>query len=161
MENIEEREPDTVITSDTPNATKIQPKEAPPGRREKFRKFRKYNTGMWNGPKRENKQQVFHQDNLHRYDSISSSLNLSGYQKQRGRSLIEDFDFRELGCSVDGFLFGICVLVVNDNLHDSCRYYPNPEASGDSDFEDMADTLGLDRGDQISFIEKARSCLDF
>lgn len=161
MEHPEERQPPEVITSDTDNATKIQPKEAPQSKRAKFRRFRAYNTGTWNGPKRENKDVIYHQDNLHRYDSISSSVNLSDYQRKRGRSMMDEIDFRELGCAVDGFIFAICVLVANDDVPDGSRYYPHPEANDDEEFRKLADSLDLSRGKQISLIEKLRPILNF
>jgi len=157
MENIEEREPDTVITSDTPNSTKIEPKEAPPGKREKFRKFRKYNTGMWNGPKRENTEEFRRQDNLHRYDSLASSLNLNSYQKKRGRKILDTVQITKKSIGVDIVIFAICAIVANSDVKDGSRYYPHPEAKGDEDFERVAESLGFDRGDQISAIEKVRS----
>jgi hypothetical protein len=156
MEYPEEKEPPEVITSDTNNATTIQPKEAPPGKRRKFKKMRAYNTGRWNGPKRENKEVIFREDNLHRFDAISSSLGLSDYQKQRGRTAFDDLHVRSIGLKVDTIIFGICVLVANAAVDDGCRYYPNPEAEGDSQFEEVADSLDLDRGDQLSVIEKMR-----
>lgn len=157
MEHSEEREPPDVITSDTENATKIQPKEAPPGKREKFRRFRAYNTDMWNGPKRENKEAVRRQDNLHRYDSIASSLNLNSYQKKRGRKILDTIQITKKSIGVDVVIFAVCVIVANSDVEDGSRYYPHPEAKGDKDFERVAESLGFDRGDQISAIEKVRS----
>lgn len=161
MEHSEEREPPDVITSDTENATKVQPEEAPSNKRAKFKRFRAYNRGTWNGPERENKDVIYRQDNLHRYDSIASSLNLKQHQKKRGRKLLDELDFRRLGCLVDGFIFGICVLVANEDVHDGNRYYPHPEATGDSDFVRVGKSLGLDRGEQISLVEKVRSRTNF
>jgi hypothetical protein len=160
MEHPTEREVPEVITSDTENATKIQPDEAPPDKNRKFRKFRAYNTGMWNGPKRENTEQLRHQDNLHRYDSIASSLSLTDYQKDRGRALISDFEFSKLGMDVDRFLFALCILVVNDDVRDGSRYYPHPKATGDPDFEKVGKSLDLDREAQISAVEKVRDRVD-
>jgi len=156
MEHTEEREPPDVMTSDTDNATTIQPKEAPPSKQAKFRRFRAYNTGTWNGPKRENKDVVFRQDNLHRYDSIASSLNLNDYQKSKGRKMLDEINFRDEGVKVDNLIFGICVLVANSDVNDGSRYYPNPEAAGDDSFETVSKSLGMDRGEQVSAIEKVR-----
>lgn len=160
MEHPEEREPPNVMTSDTDNATTIQPKEAPPGKREKFRRFRAYNTGTWNGPKRENKEVIHRQDNLHRYDSIASSLSLTDYQKGRGRKILDEIDFRREGIRVDTLIFGICVIVANEDVYDGSRYYPHPEAKGDDDFEKVGDKLSIGRHKQISVVEKIRSQID-
>lgn len=158
MEQPEEREPPDVITSDTDNATTIQPREAPPEKREKFRVFRAYNTGTWNGPRRENKEVTYRQDNLHRYDALASTLNLNDYQRKRGRKVLEDFTpLRELGIDVDVIIFGICVIVANADVPDGSRYYPHPEATGDAGFEEVADALDFDQHDQISAIEKVRA----
>jgi len=163
MENSKEREPPDVITSDTENATKIQPKEAPPGKREKFRRFRAYNTDMWNGPKRENTEQFHRQDDLHRYDSIASSLQLSDHQKSRGRNILDDFDSHHFGESIDHIIFGICVAVANADVNDGTRYWPQPPEQKeeynieDTNFDDVADSLGLGWKDQMSAIKKVQS----
>lgn len=156
MEHTEEREPPNVMTSDTKNATTIQPKEAPPSKRAKFRRFRAYNTGTWNGPKRENKEVVRRQDDLHRYDSLASSLSLTDYQKKAGRKLFDKIDVSKKSIGVDTVIFAVCAMVANDDVEDGSRYYPHPEAKGDDDFEKVAESLGLGRYDQISAIEKVR-----
>jgi len=157
MEKIEEKEPPDVMTSDTENATTIQPKDAPPGKQEKFRRFRAYNTGTWNGPKRENKEVVRRQDNLHRYDSIASALNLNDYQKKRGRKMLDTIEVTKKSIGVDVVIFAICAIVANADVPNGSRYYPHPEATGDDDFEKVADSLDFNRHDQISAIEKVRS----
>jgi len=165
MENTESKEPPDVITSDTDNATKIQPQEAPASKRSKFRRFRAYNTGTWNGPKRENKDVVYRQDNLHRYDSLASALNLNDYQKSRGRALLEDFDFRREGIEVDSIIFGICVVVANDDVPNGTRYWPQSEEQRKSvtspKFYSVAESLGLDWRQQMSVIKKVQSKVDF
>lgn len=163
MDSPEERQPPDVITSDTENATTIQPEEAPPGKLLKFRKFRAYNTGTWNGPKRENKDVIYHQDNLHRFDSLSSSLNLNSHQKSRGRKLIDEFDFRDLGVEVDFILFGICVVVANTDVDDGTRYWPqhpDQRREGEDVFIEVAESLNLDWKQQMSAIKKVQSRVD-
>jgi len=157
MEHTEEREPPDVMTSDTNNATKVQPKDAPPHKREKFRRFKAYNRGTWNGPKRENKEVIRRQDDLHRFDSISSALNLNARQKSQGRKMLDNIEVTKKGIGVDVVIFGICAIVANADVPDGSRYYPHPEATGDDDFEKVADSLGFDRHDQISAIEKVRA----
>lgn len=161
MEHTEEREPPDVMTSDTNNATKVHPEDAPPHKREKFRRFKAYNRGTWNGPKRQNKEVVRRQDNLHRYDSLSSSLGLNDYQQSRGRSLLDEFDFMKEGVKVDNIIFGICVIIANDDVKDGCRYYPNPNAPDDDVFEEVGNSLELDLSQQASAVEKVRSRVGF
>jgi len=160
MEYTEEKEPPDVITSDTNNATKIEPKDAPPGKKAKFRRFRAYNTGTWNGPERENKDVTFRQDNLHRYDSLASAVDLNSYQKSAGRRLLDEFDFRREGIKVDHIIFGICVIVANNDVADGSRYYPSSNAPDDDKFEEVADSLGLFPDERISVVEKVRSRVD-
>lgn len=156
MEYPEEKEPPEVITSDTNNATTIQPKEAPPGKRRKFKKMRAYNTGMWNGPKRENTEMFRREDNLHRFDALASSLELTDYQKGRGRKALDDLNIREVGLKVDTIIFGICAIIANSDVEDGSRYYPNPNAPDDEAFESVADSLDLSQKQQASIIEKMR-----
>lgn len=160
MEHIEEREPPTVITSDTDNATTIQPEEAAPDRQYKFRKFRAYNTGLWNGPRRENKEAIRRQDDLHRYDSIASTLHLTSYQKSRGRKVLEDFDCHTFGDSIDHIIFGICVVIVNNAVEDGVRYWPSAEPDDDSIFSKFAESLGFDWKEQMSSIKKVQARVD-
>jgi len=161
MEEIQEREPPEVITSDTENATKVHPSDAPSHKYRQFQKFRAYNTGMWNGEERENTEQFRRQDDLHRYDSVASSLELTDYQKSKGRQMLDDFDAHSFGYSIDHIIFAICVLVANDDVAEGSRYYPHPEASGDEAFVSVGESLGLDRADQVSAVEKVRPRLNF
>jgi hypothetical protein len=157
MKDSQEKIPRDVVTSDTDNATRVEPKDAPPQKRHKYEKFRLYNTGMWNGSKRENKPQVRRQDDLHRYDSLAASLNLTQYQRSRGRKVLDDLDLHEAtgGISIDHIIFGICVVVANDDVGDGTRYWPHPESpDNDQRFPEVAQSLGLDRSEQMSAIQK-------
>jgi len=166
MEKPEEKEVPDVITSDTDNATTIHPKEAPPDKRAKFRRLRAYNTDLWNGPKRENKEAVYNQDDLHRYDSLASSLALTKYQKSRGRMILERFDSHKFGQSIDHIIFGICVVVANADVESGVRYWPQHpdqvDQFGESDehFAKVAKELGFDCGEQMSTIEKVQDQLN-
>jgi hypothetical protein len=157
MEDTEERQPPDVMTSDTNNATKVEPKDAPPHKKAKFKRFRAYNRGTWNGPKRENKEVIRRQDDLHRFDSIASALNLNDRQKSQGRKMLDTIEVTKKKIGIDVIIFGICAIVANEDVRDGSRYYPHPEATGDRHFEKVADSLDLDRHDQISAIEKVRS----
>jgi hypothetical protein len=161
MEYPDERTPNNVITSDTDNATTIQPKEAPPGKRDKFRRFRAYNTNMWNGPRRENTESFRRQDDLHRYDSISSSLDLTPHQKDRGRNILDSFDPHTFGQSIDHIIFGICVVVANADV-DGTRYWPTrvSESEPSCVFEEVAAEIGFGWKEQMSIIKKVQSRVD-
>lgn len=165
MQSTEEREPPDVITSDTDNRTKVQPKEAPPHKREKFRRFRAYNTGTWNGPKRENKEVVRRQDDLHRYDSIASTLLLNRFQKEKGRRVFDELNFHTFGYSIDHIIFGICAVVANDDVENGTRFWPqHPDQIDDdyeSEFADLGASMGLDWKEQMSAIKKVQSRVDF
>lgn len=162
MEETEERVAPDVITSDTENATKVQPKDAPPSKRAKFRRFRAYNTGTWNGPKRENTEQLNRQDDLHRYDAIASSLHLNKRQKKRGRNILDEFDSHEFGESIDYIIFGICVVVANADVNDGVRYWPSEpsEDTSQCSFQKMADSIGIDWRKQSAIIEKVRKQME-
>lgn len=154
MEKIEEKQPPDVITSDTENATRVEPRDAPPHKRQRFEEFRAYNTGAWNGPRRENKELIRQQDNLHLYDAVTSKIELTDYQRQRGRRLLKSHDLSEMTAPdrpLEHVVFGLCVLLVND---DGTRYYPGQIA--DEAFETIADDFELDTSDQISLIERLR-----
>jgi hypothetical protein len=160
MEDFQEREPPEVIGIDTENATFVNPYEAPTHKHHKFQKFRAYNRGLWNGCRRENKEETFRQDNLHRYDSLASSLELNNHQKSRGRKFLDKINVRSVGIGVDAVIFAICALVANDDVPEGSRYYPHPEAAGDEAFVSVGESLGLDRADQVSAIEKVRPRLN-
>ncbi|WP_372611695.1 hypothetical protein [Halomonas sp.] len=157
VEHVNEKQPPDVLTSDTENATKIEPKDALPHERQKFRKFRSYNTGMWNGPRRENKEMMYRQDNLHRYDSIASQLELTKYQKQRGRSILDTVKPSDFGKPIDQLLFAICIIVANADARGK-RYWPHPN-KGDNDkaFTKLGEELGLSISMQMSALMKLKS----
>jgi hypothetical protein len=159
MEKRPEREAPDVLTSDTNNATTIQPEEASPHKRPKFRRLRAYNTGTWNGPKRENKDVTHRQDNLARFDSLASSLNLTDYQKRRGRVVFDDLDFNEIGYPIDKIIFGVCAVVANNDVDGGTRYWPTP-APIDDKFSDIAQSFEMDWKEQMSVIKTLASAVD-
>lgn len=109
---------------------------------------------MWNGPKRENKEAIRRQDDLHLYDSVASSLDLTPYQKKRGRKLMDELDFHDMGKPITHIVFGICCAVANNDVHDGTRYWPHPDATGDDAFEMVADNLGLTQKQQLSVVQQ-------
>lgn len=157
MDSIDEREPPEVITSDTNNATKVKPEDAPPGKKEKFRRLSAYNRGTWNGPKRENTEVIRNQDNLHRYDSIASKLPLTDYQQKRGRNLVSEINFKKMGLSIDLVLFSICVFVANEDAESSVYWPSERTKSNDPRFNRMASELSLGQREQLKTVQKLMS----
>lgn len=164
MERIQEKEPPEVITSDTENATTIPVDEAPPAKREKFRKFRAYNTGLWNGPRRENKTAIMRQDNLHLYDAIASQIELTDYQQKRGRVALDRIELNDFGgpnLTVDLVIWSICVIVANDDVPEGTRYWPHPQTkSNDGLIEQVANDLGMDLSKQMSVLQRVMARTD-
>lgn len=161
MDDIDNREPPNVITSDTDNATKVEPEEAPASKKYKFRKFRAYNRGTWNGPERENKEVVHRQDNLHRFDAIASSLPLNDFQKERGRNALDRLNLGELGLEIDLVIFAVCVVVANADSTYS-RYWPSERTNhNDPHFEKIASELSLGQKEQLKTVRKVMSRTNF
>lgn len=158
MDELPEKLPPVELTSDTDNATKIPANEAPPHKRAKYKKFRAYNTGLWNGPKRENTEMRRRQDNLHIYDSIASKVGLTGHQKRRGRHVLDDLNIRSLGKPLELIAFAVCILVANTDVPDGSRYWPHPNATDNDDlFTDIADSLDFTRTEQLSTVMQVKS----
>lgn len=152
MEEVSERQPPDVLTSDTKNETKIDSSEAPPGQGAKYQWFRAYNTGLWNGPKRENKEAMRRQDNLHRFDSLASTLELTDYQKERARRHFDQIDLKDTGKPIDHLIFAICVVVANQDGYGKRKRYWPVETKDDNDelFAGIADDLDIDIRQQLS-----------
>lgn len=149
------------VASDTDNATEIHPSDAPTHKRAKFRRFREWNRGLWNGPKREETQKRRRQDDLHRIDAITSTLGLTKSQSRRARRKLDSLDlgeFNRYSESVDDVSFAVCVIVANEDVSDGVRYWPYSN-DNDEEFEHFASELGLDESDQMSVIERVRTRL--
>ncbi|UBF22222.1 hypothetical protein HRTV-2_gp74 [Halorubrum virus HRTV-2] len=156
MEHISEKQPPSVLTSDTENATTIQPSEAPPSQREKYERLRAYNTGLWNGPKRENKKAMHRQDDLHRFDAVASQLELTPFQKERGREIFDELDY--FGPPVEHTIFAVCAVVANADYPEGTRYWPHPQKEdNDPMFTEMADELDMSVSKQMSTVMKVKS----
>jgi hypothetical protein len=161
MEERTEESPPRALTRDMNNATCIPAEEALPHKREKYKRLRSYNRGLWNGPKRENKQAVRRRDNLHTYDAVASKLGLTRHQKRRGRHLIDDLHVKSFGKSIDAIAFAVAAVVANQDVPDGSRYWPHPEhEDNDEPFVQMADDLDLDTNEQLSVIMQVKSRTD-
>lgn len=151
MHRTNDEEVPSVLTSATENATNINSNEAsyddqPAKYRDygipKYQKFSRYNRG-WNGPKRENKEVNRNQDNLAIFDALAGQVELTNYQKKKGRRTLSRLDLPKLGRSVDLVAFSLCALVANDDVHDGHRYWPT-EKDTDEPFERVAGGLKHD-----------------
>lgn len=158
QESEDEALPPESVVSDLENATMIRVHEAPPNKQEKFRRFQKKNRGTWDQSNVENKEVTHRRDNLRRYDAISSNLELTPYQKKRGRELVDEIDLEPY--SLDLVIFAVCVLLVNDDVRKGNRYYPNESAEDDRLFEEMGDTLCFSQRRQASMVESLRQKVD-
>lgn len=161
MENLTEKRPPNVLTSDTENATIIPVGEAPPAQHQKYANFRAYNTDLWNGPRRENKEAIRRQDNLHIYDALASELELTDYQKKEGRRIFDDLNIRSFGKKVEYIIFAVCVLVANRDVPDGHRYWPHPQAQNNSElFAETARALDMNRSEQLSVVQQVAYDID-
>jgi len=157
MERVNEKQPPEVVTSDTDNATAIHPKDAPSHKQAQYKRFQAYNTGLWNGPRRENKEAMYRQDNLHRYDAIASQVGITDYQKSRGREILDGIEIRDTGKPLDHLAFAVCVIVANADCQGK-RYWPHPDKTdNDEEFAAMGHDLGMDSTDQMSVIMSVKS----
>lgn len=160
MEDVQEDEIPDVVSSDGANRTTIAVSKAPEHKREKFERFRAYNTGFWNGPKRENTEAFRRQDRLHLFDSIATSVDLTGPQKKRGRKLVEKIDFNSLTANnIDQscVIFALCVVVANRDVPDGTRYWPHEDATDDREFRSTGESLGIGLNQQMSLVKKVQS----
>jgi len=149
-------------TEPTENATFFDVDDAPPDKQEKFRRFSAYNTGKWNGPRRENKEVVYRSDNLYRFDCIASSVELTEFQKRRGRDVFDSLDFQEIGKPIDQIIFAVCVVVANAAVRSGTRYWPHSDSKNEDDpFGVVADELDLTLSQQLSVVQRVRARVDF
>lgn len=141
MNEPNDEEVPTVLTSATENATNINPNDASSEKqRKKFSRLTKYNRGIWNGPRRENKEVTLSQDNLAIFDALAGQVGLTDYQKKEGRRILQRLNLGKLGRSVSLVAFSICALVANDDVPDGHRYWPTAKDT-DDEFSRVADGL--------------------
>jgi hypothetical protein len=158
-----EKQPPTVLASDTENATQVRPSEAPAHKQQKFQRFRAYNTGLWNGPRRENKEAMHRQDDLHLWDAIAAQLDLTDSQKKRGRRLFDSLDVDALTARREWasrhVAFGLAVVVANDDVRDGTRYWPQSKHA-DECFASFADGFDFDWKMELSLIKQVQHRAD-
>lgn len=167
MNNLTEEEVPSVLTSETENATNIYPSDASyEDQPDKYRNYGKpkyerlslYNRG-WNGPNRENKQVTHRQDNIAVFDALAGQLELTSYQKQRGKATLDDLDLRRIGRSIHLVALCVCILVANDDVVDGYRYWPRAN-NADADFQRVVDDIEFDLDTILSMMLKLDSLRD-
>lgn len=105
----EENEPTT--SNDTENATHFHPEEASPNLQATFQRLHHYNTGEWNGPRRENKEVTHRLDNFALFDAIAGHAELTPYQKTAGRELFDNLPLQTLGYGAELIAYCTCIYV--------------------------------------------------
>lgn len=161
MDTTTEREPSEVLTPDCSNATFFNPEES--NHPQKFEMFRLYNRNTWKDRREENKEVKYRQDNLAILDAISSQLSLNDFQKAEARRFFDRIHIHDVGKSVKLIAFGICTIVVNEDVPNGSRYHPHME-DPDDQFESLIDELGFTESQVhsiLGFIRNLRSSDDF
>ncbi len=117
----DESEEEPIVSPDTENATHFHAIEAPPDERKKYQRFHGYNTGVYNGEWQDN-DEIRRLDNLALYDAVSSQLELSNYQKRRGRELFDSLNLNDFGHRAILIIVCICSYVCRE---DGRVYHPS------------------------------------
>lgn len=146
----DESQSEPLVSPDTEERTRFNPEEADPEHRAKFERLFKYNTGVYNGEWADESKRR-RMDNLAIYDAISSQLELTPFQKRRGRELFDSLNLRRLGYPAEMVAFCVCVAVARE---DGREYHPfRADRNNDEVFLELAEDLGF-RTKQIA------SCLN-
>jgi len=144
----DEEKPEPITSPDTDNATHFYYGDAPEDQQDHYRKLSLYNSGLCNG-KWADQELRRKLDNLGLYDAISSELELTRYQKERGRYILENITVKDFGVEARAVIFCICAIVARD---DGRVYHPS---RGD----DRNDDLFVGFTDDLSVSDAAlRSC---
>lgn len=135
----DEEKEEPIVEPDTNNATHFHPEEAPDEKEDKFKKFHLYNTGLCNG-RWTNQTLRRKMDNLAIYDAISSQLELTEFQKRRGRTILDNLNLKEFGIKVELVAFCLSAIVARA---DGRIYHPQRDnGRNDAMFVDFADSRG-------------------
>lgn len=165
----DERKPTPFSEANTENATKFHVKEAVDEQqdrlenetyhelRKRWQRFKGYQDGLrsW---KWANKPKLFQQDNDAIFEAIAGQLDLTPWQKERGRYLFRTVHFPTYSpyYTVVDIAFYVCVLVANgDYRGDGWIYYPTKKdynqprgidhvRDAHEGFIELADNLDLD-----------------
>lgn len=139
----DESQPEPIVSPDTDNATQFHPDEAPPELREQFERFERYNSGLYNGDWVD-KAKIRRIHNLAIFDAISGQLELTEYQKRRGRQIFDRINLRRFGHPVELVAFCVCMWVARE---DGRLYHPKRSSeNNDTLFAELADDLDFRLG---------------
>lgn len=153
----DENNEEPIISPDTDNATHFHPEEAPNEHRAKFRRFHGYNSGVYNGHWQDNNK-LRRLDNLAVFDAISSQLELTNYQKRRGRRLFNSLKLKEIGSGVSLVAFCVSAFVCRD---DGRVYHPfRKEENNDELFIGFVEYLGEDPDTVANVYSRVKEALE-
>lgn len=146
-DSITEKEPSTVLTPETENATYFDSSEVKETNNTgktpvNYKRLQLLNRGTWDSRYEENKEVTHRQDNLAILDALSGQLELTDYQKQKARRIFDSLNLGKLGKPVRLIAFGVCIVVANDDVYNGCRYHPQMNEP-DELFIEMADRLNF------------------
>lgn len=146
-DSIKEREPSKVLTPDTENATHFNADEVDSSfwkgpTSVNYKRLLIYNRNTWKSRYEENKEVTHRQDNLAILDAISGQLDLNKFQKDKARRIFEDINLGKLGKPARLIAFGVCTVVVNDDVPYGSRYHPQM-TNPDETFVSLAESLGF------------------
>lgn len=150
-DSIKEKEPSHVLTPDTENATFFDPKEVNASTSVNYKRLRLYNRNTWKDRREENKEVTHRQDNFAIYDALAGQLELTDYQKEKGRRVFDRLELDDLGKPARLIAFGVCAVVSNDDVHGGSRYHPQMN-NPDELFEHIIERLGFTIGQLHSVI---------
>lgn len=153
-----EIEPSVVLTPDADNATYFDPEDASGSNSINYKRLMLYNRGTWYDRREENKELTHRRDNLAVYDSLSSQLDLTEYQKEEGRRIFDELNFGTIGKPVRLVAFGVCIIVANDDVPNGVRYHPQMN-DPDQLFIKIAERLNFTEKDLHSIMGVVKSRL--
>lgn len=176
----DENTPKPTTIADTDNATKFNAKDlekqingVPLNIIKKWKRFRGYNTGIYNGYWADQKK-LRQMDNDYLFDAIAGYIELSPYQKRRAKMIFRGLPYSRWSpyYDVKTIAFIVCLLVANEDYRgDGMIYYPTKNYDHldklkhnlnypHEPFEDMASRLDITSRKLEKGIPKFRSYLD-
>ncbi|WP_330630692.1 hypothetical protein [Halocatena halophila] len=145
----DESEGEPITDMDSPNQTSFKASDVS-GRRldgselntDFYKRLASYNIDQRTG-QGSNEPVRYRQDNLAIYDAVSSSLELTDYQKRRGRQLFDEMPLEDwVNQIIDVPLVAFCV-AAHAVREDGRMYHPSRSAKNNDElFSDFADDCG-------------------
>lgn len=133
--------------SDSTNSTNFYLAAEADENREKFDSLRKHNSKEWRNKSMRDKNVVREKDNHHLFDAISSQLELSDYQQERGLLFVENVNFSDVGYCIEASMFAVCVIAAHttidyERIPEKERYWMSCSDTKNR-FSEFADELDL------------------